>query len=137
MNKLLSLVLLSVCLCGCKTTLQSGGAYATTGTNSVVQTVSVVFYNTDLAYKTSYMLVDAVFQFERDNRAFLWSVDPKIKHTLDTIRPQAVAADKQYVAARAAYLSAPTQVGLDNLSGLLINMQRIQGAVYAVKMPGR
>ena len=136
--KYLSLLLLSVCLCGCQTgKLASGGAYASPDTNAVSQAVAIGFYNTDLSYKTTYMLVDAVFQFERDNRVMLWAIDPKIKHTLDGIRPQAVAADKQYVAARAAYLANPTPVGLDNLSGLLANMQRILAAVQAVKLPGR
>lgn len=140
MNKILSflgLVALAVCLfvsCG-KATLETGGAYAPASTNLVDVTVAKAFYDTDLSYKVAWSAINVVFEFERNNRAYLWQLDPKIKHTLDGIRPKAVDLNSRYLAARAIYLTAPQQTGLDTLHAILGDLQAIVTSIQAVLPP--
>lgn len=120
-------------LSACKSTLAPGGAYAPTviTTNAAGQLVTnqvvmadMAFYVTDSAFLMSASALDVAFRFERDNRAALWQLDPNIKHTLDRIRPDALAAVTTYKAARGAYKSSPTPTGLSLLNTILAKVQQ-------------
>ena len=123
----------SLCLfSGCTSPkLEAGGAYATSGTNVVANTVDYGFFVADSAFDLAYSAIDAAFKFERDNRAMLWAVSPNIKHTLDGIRPQASAAAATYAEARKHYLFAPSSAGLTELQTALAAVQRIESAVQS------
>jgi hypothetical protein len=126
----------------CKKTLEAGGAYApvvittnaTTGglvTNTVVLP-DLGFFQTDSAFRAGYASLDSLFTWERDNRLFLWGVSPKIKHTMDGIRPTAVQVVRDYAVAREAYKASPTPAGLSTLSTILAKLQQLQAAAAAV-----
>lgn len=125
---LLALALLSLAIpgIGCKSTLETGGAYAQTNTLPDLQ-----FYQIDAAYDFAYSTIDAAFKFEKDNRQTLWKISPEIKHSLDKIRPQAVLADREYLAARAAYMANPTPAGLSVLQTALSKAQQLTAAAQA------
>lgn len=127
-------------LCGCKATLQPGGAYAPvvvlTNSAGVVVTNTVVtadmgFYLSDSTFVLAESALDTVFRFERDNRTALWRVSPNIKHTLDKIRPDAVQAVMAYKSARSAYRANPTPGGLDLLQTILSKVQAVSTAAAA------
>ena len=128
---------------GCKSSrLESGGAYAPTVTNAVTgevtatQAPDIAFYNVDSAYLLAYSTANAAFDFERNNRAMLWKISPQIKRTLDTIRPQAVAANMRYLAARASYLANPVPAGLTQLQTILAEIGSIASAAQvAIALP--
>lgn len=120
-------LLIAICLAlavvfapGCGKTLEPGGAYAPAG-----QQPDKAFYVSDAAYQVGYKLIDAAFNFERDNRAYLWNVSPNIKHTLDQIRPQAVAANAEYLNARAVYMKYPVPANLSTLQTALAKIQQL------------
>jgi hypothetical protein len=126
---------------GCKTTLEAGGAYApaVVTTNAAGQVVTnataapdMAFYATDAAFLTAYNIVDGVFTWERDNRAFLWKLSPDIKHGLDGIRPTAWEIRKEYLAARETYKANPTPAGLDLLNTLLAKMRQFQATAQTL-----
>lgn len=131
-----------LCTEGCKKTLEVGGAYApsvvstnpVTGvvTTNIVNAPDLAFYQIDSGFLAAYASVDAIFSWERDNRAFLWTVSPNIKHTLDQARPTAAALVKNYGVARQAYKANPTPAGLDLLKTILSKLQAIQAAASAV-----
>ena len=136
-----SILFVVLCLAlstGCKATLEQGGAYAPAITNAVTGEVTynqlpdMEFYNVDAAYLLAYSTVNAVFQFERDNRAYLWKVSPNIKRTLDQIRPQAVAANAEYHKARAVYIANPVPTGLDRLQTILAKINQLSITATAV-----
>lgn len=113
--------------------LEPGGAYAPT--NSVGQASAapdLVFYQVDSAFDLAFAVVQGAFKFEYDNRQFLWGLSPKIKHTLDDIRPQTVKAVQEYFVAREAYMANPTPPGLTTLQAILANMQRLADTARAV-----
>lgn len=105
--------------------LEPGGAYT-------VPAPDYAFYTIDAAYDLAYSSINAAFKFEYDNRAYLFGVSPQIKHTLDSIRPQALDADKQYLAARAAYIANPTPAGLTGLQAILAKVQQFASAITAI-----
>lgn len=127
-------ILVSVALCGgCKTALAPGGAYSTTDTNGVpTMTPDVAFYVADAAYQIAYNTLDAVFTFERNNRLYLWGVSPKIKQTLDSIRPQAVQVNADYLRARAAYMLNPIPTNLTTIQSILAHIQQLMATAIAV-----
>ena len=92
---------------GCKTNeLAAGGAYnqnptGTNGTDSALPDVG--FYLVDSAFDLGETTLDAALKIEANNRAFYFKLNPVIKHSLDSIRPQAWKAIGQYTAARADY----------------------------------
>ena len=108
-------------------TLDSGGAYAQPG-----QVADMPFEVADAAFNFSWTAVNAAFKFERDNRALLWKLDPSIKNTMDTIRPQAAAAWLDYAKARKAYKANPTPANLTTLNAVLAQVQRLVSAAAAV-----
>lgn len=122
---------------GCATGVQQGGAYAPVLTNSdgsitQLSAADLPFYVVDSSFQAAYSVVDAAFNIERNNRTFLWGVNPKIKHTLDSIRPAAWQVVKDYTAARAAYIANPTPAGLSTLQTLLSKVQALAAAAQAV-----
>lgn len=134
-QRILSLTLLvSVFLCGgCKATLAPGGAYAPTTTNGVPTLApDMAFFIADAAYQIAYNTIDAAFTFERNNRTYLWSVSPKIKQTLDGIRPQAVTANNDYLRARAAYVLYPVPANLTTIQAVLAHIQQLMATATSV-----
>lgn len=122
----LQLVVLSFLLLACKSTLQPGGAYAPVDAqgNALVAPDMSLFV-VDSAYQLAYQATDTVFTAEKNNRDLLWKVSPNIKHTLDIIRPQAVKANADYLAARAVYLANPTPANLTGLKAILAKVQQL------------
>lgn len=124
MKRYLYLIGLSVALLfggtACHKTLEVGGAYS-----QPANAPDLAFYGVDAAFWTAYSSVDAIFTWERDNRAFLWKQNQGIKHALDNIRPTASAIVKNYLAARETYKANPTPAGLDLLQTLLAKAQQL------------
>jgi hypothetical protein len=136
---------------GCKATLAPGGAYSDITTNTTVTadsggvlTTNVVLspapdlplFIADSAYRLAYSTIDAVFTSERQNRTFLWSLSPTIKHTLDGIRPQAVQFNLDYLTARAAYIANPVPTNLAGVQAVLAKIQQIATAAQAALPKG-
>lgn len=114
---------------GCATgnaRLEPGGAYAPTG-----QAADFAFYGVESAYALALAAFKTASRLEIDNRAALWAVSTNIKHTLDEIRPKALAADRAYAKARMAYLKDPTPDGLSGLQTILGQFQQLAGAAIA------
>lgn len=129
MKRLYSLLLALVCLVAlpaCKSSLAPGGAYVVQGQPDMA------FFVADAAYQVAYQTVDAAFTFEKSNRAYLWTLSPNIKHTLDGIRPQAVKVNTEYLTARAAYIANPTATGLTGLQAVLAKMQQLVATATSV-----
>lgn len=124
---------------GCKSTLQPGGAYAPSLTNSdgtVTSRPDMVFYTTDSAFNLAYATINTVFELERTNRELLFRLSPDIKHTLDRIRPSAVDVATRWAIARQAYIANPTQAGLTGLQDILAKLQQIAVSVQAALPAG-
>lgn len=144
MRKLIPIIALAIGLAftGCKATLEPGGAYAPVTTNSVTgevtatQAPDLAFFNIESAYLLSYSVIDAGFRFERDNRAMLWKLNPNIKHTVDSIRPQAVAANAEYFRARKVYLANPIPPNLTPLRDLLTRINTLACSISAILPQG-
>lgn len=123
---------------GCSGSLAPGGAYAPLLTNSVTGATTPAaapdyqFFLYDSAYQTAWNGINAAFDFEANNRAWLWKLDPNIKKTLDGIRPQAVSANADYLTARGGYLANPTPAGLGTVGTLLGRLQQFSTAAGAV-----
>lgn len=126
---------------GCKATLEPGGAYAPAviSTNASGQIVTnataapdMTFYSVDVAFLTAYSTTKAIFDWERDNRVFLWQQVPKLKKALDDIRPTAAKAAQDYAVARQAYKAKPTPAGLSQLQTFLGKMEQLSAAASAV-----
>jgi hypothetical protein len=134
MKSIISLIALSFLLAisGCKATLAPGGAYNSGSTNAVTIRTDMAFFVVDSAYDLAYATIDAAFRFEKDNRALLWGRSKSIKHSLDAIRPQAVAINAKYLGARAVYLSNPTPTNLTTLQTILAEIQRLAISATAV-----
>lgn len=137
-------------LTGCKTRLAQGGAYApgtttiTTDLNGVTSTNFVAtaapdkaFYLVDADYDLAYATLDAAFTFEKENRDALWKVSPEIKHTLDSIRPQAWIVNLQWAAARKVYAANPIPAGLSNLQTYLAQIKNLATAAQAAIAAGK
>jgi len=118
----------------CKTQkLETGGAYApiaADGTQVIAPDLGL--YAADSAFKLAHTAVNIAFEFERDNRAFLKTISPEIKKSLDDLRPQAVACWVAYAKARTAYLQYPTPAGLDRLASITGKMTQLLNAANAV-----
>lgn len=139
-----SVLLLGLCLAlGCSSQnarLEQGGSYAPatflTDTNGAqvtlpTQAPDIGFYQVDSAFNLAYGTVQGAFKFERDNRAMLWKVSPKIKKALDPFRPQVWDAVVRYTKARAAYMAMPTPADLGGLQAILSEVQALTSAVVA------
>ena len=132
----LALLILPACLLlsACKAPqLEAGGAYAPLDTNGVATVAAdPAFFAVDSAYDLAYSTLDGAFLFERQNRAALWQISPAIKHTLDTIRPQAWALAVQYARARQAYIANPVPANLGTLQNVLAHVQQLLASAQAV-----
>jgi len=130
MKKLIALLTITtglLFLADCQSArLESGGAYAPVG-----QVPDMQFYQVDAAYDLAYAAIDGAFTFERDNRLVLWGVSPQIKHTLDSIRPQAVQANIEYHRARAAYMANPVPANLGLLQQILAKVEQLMATAHA------
>lgn len=111
----------------CKKTLEPGGAYAATNT-----VPDLTFYQVDAGFRAAYGTLDSAFNWERDNRADLWKISPKIKHDLDAIRPTAAEVVRNYAVARTAYKASPTPAGLSQLQTILAKAQQLMQTAQAV-----
>lgn len=125
--------------------LELGGAYAPTEfiqvTNSdatistmqqAVRAPDFAFMEIDSSFDLAYSAIRGVFKFELDNRQWLQSVSPKIKTTLDQMRPGAWAVITKYTKARKAYMSNPTPAGLNTLDGLVGQVKTLVDIAIAV-----
>jgi len=124
---------------GCSSArLESGGAYApavtAAATNGVGQVAApdIEFYNVDALYQFAWHAANAAFDFEYQNRMALFSISPEVKRELDKIRPLAVKANREYLAARTGYLQNPTPAGLDTLGTLEAKLMQISQAAGAL-----
>jgi hypothetical protein len=122
---------------GCQSKLQPGGAYAPTVTNSdgtVTATFAPdkAFFTIDAGFDFAYAGIQSLFAYERDNRAFLKSISPDIKKTLDSIRPDVVRAVVDYGKARNAYKANPTPAGLSTLRTIEGRVGQLASAAQAV-----
>lgn len=109
--------------------LETGGAYAIEGVEA-----DLTFYQIDAAYRVAEGTIDAAFKFESDNREMLWAISPEIKKTLDSIRPEAVAAKQRYLNSRATYKAMPVPANLPTLQAALIKMQQLE-ATASIALP--
>jgi len=124
----------------CAHKLAPGGAYSgSTITTNAAGTVTTnqlfqgdyAYYVVEAAFALAYDSMDAAFKFERDNRAALWKVSPSVKHTLDTLRPQADSVVVTYTAAREAYEANPVPVNLTAMQTALAKIQQLSAAAVA------
>lgn len=132
----LALLILPSCLLlsACKgPQLEAGGAYAPLDANGVATVAAdPVFFEVDSAYDLAYSTLDGAFLFERQNRQALWAISPQIKHTLDSIRPQAWGVAVQYARARQAYITNPIPANLSTLQSVLAHIQQLLASAQAV-----
>lgn len=133
MKYILALALCAFTLVGCQTSnLETGGAYAP-GTNGVATVEpDMPFFVIDSAFDLAYSSIDAAFKFEKDNRAYLWKLNPKIKHTFDSIRPQAQSVVSQYTTARKVYIKNPVPAQLNILNSILAHAQQLADTAASV-----
>jgi hypothetical protein len=135
LSVLLLLVTLGI-LSGCKGTLESGGQYTESITNTMTGSISVkedkFLYASDASFALIYKSLRAGFAIERNNRAYFWQISPDIKHALDTLRPKVQASINAYAAAREVYLLNPTPANQDAVSNALNKAQVILSAVNSV-----
>ena len=128
---------------GCsKSTLAPGGAYAPASTTNSIGSVltpapDLPLFVADSTYQLAYTAIDAVFSTERNNRAFLWSLSPKIKHDLDTIRPQAVQLNAEYLEARTTYLTNGVPDNLTKVQAIVAKLQQVATAAQSALPKGQ
>jgi len=125
---------LSMTAIGCKTRLESGGAYAPvnvvtnadgTFTTNAAVAPDPAFFVADEAYKTAYDLVDGVLKLEYENRAQVAAISPAIRPALDKIRPTVWEIDQSWAKARQAYKANPTPAGLTSFQSIVAKMQEL------------
>lgn len=117
---------------GCKTPkFEAGGAYAgVTSTNAAGDVLQVTepeqaLYLADQTYKFAYTTVFNVLQFERDHRAEIQKISPKIKEALDVVRPKVKDIDYRWAVSRQAYKLNPTPAGLSTIKLVIADIQRL------------
>ena len=128
----LALLFVPLIFSGCgalqKNKFEVGGAYAQTETRAAMPDL----YVTDAAFDLAWKSLDATFKYEQANRAALWVISPKIKHSLDAIRPEAAQVWMDYATARQAYLAMPVAANLDALRASLAKLQQYNTTALAV-----
>lgn len=111
---------------GCKTALEPGGAYAPTNElGQATQAPDPVLYNADLSFQVAYNSLDFIFLFEKQNRTALDTVSPDIHKTVDSIRPLAVKARDEYIAARKVYRLNPVPANAEGLDAALLKVEQL------------
>lgn len=129
---LFSVILFSLTISGCKTPqLEPGGVYAPTNSVGEVVRKDTALFASDAAHKFAFESIQAVFKFERDNRAELRAISPNIKKELDKLRIQAAMIEKRWAAARQAYRANPTPEGLEGVNLIIAELSRIVPIVQA------
>ena len=108
--------------------LETGGAYSATTTAAALPELYVLDSSFDLAYTA----LDGVVKFERDNRATLWEISPRIKQSLDKLRIEAAVLVADYGTAREAYLKNPTPATGSVLQTTLGKIQSANAAALTV-----
>jgi hypothetical protein len=137
---LISALLIAGMEAGCTTQLENGGAYAP-GTNSAsgvfvpTQAPDPALYVADASYRLAYDAIDGVLKFERDNRAEVAKLSPKVKPALDAIRPTVKDIDHRWALARAAYKVNPIPANLSTLQNVLAEIQRLVPVVQSQLLP--
>lgn len=130
------LALMTGLMVGCKGSLESGGAYTESITNSTSGTISQkqdkFLYTSDATFDLVYKSMKAAFAIERNNRAYFWQISPEIKHSLDKIRPQTQQAINAYATAREVYLSRPSPTTQDAVQKALDQAQLILNSINAI-----
>jgi hypothetical protein len=143
---LAAIAAIALAVCGCKTKLEPGGAYAP-GVSQIVTNVDgtvstnftataapdIAFYYADAAYNTAYAMADGVFKWEMQNEKALWKLNPKIKHTLDDLRPKVWAIHVQWAKARQAYLANPIPANLNIYQRIVAQIQSLAAAASSVE----
>jgi hypothetical protein len=94
------------------------------------------FFIVDSGFDLAASTIDGVFKFERENRAALFKLSPAIKHDLDTLRPQVLSVEKDYLKARAAYMANPVPANVSTLQTILGKVQQLVAAVSAAMPAG-
>lgn len=115
---------------GCKTAerLEPGGAYTAATTNTAGEVTIVPdakLFVADQLFALAYGTLDSAFRIERENRAALWAISPKIKDHMDTLRKEAVRYKRLWAEARQAYQAAPTEGKLAELLRVLAALQKV------------
>jgi hypothetical protein len=136
---LICLTLIIGLLTGCQLAgnrLEAGGAYAPVTTNELGQVVPLTAPETELfvadtAFKLAYDSLNLAFTTERDNRELFWGMSPDIKHTLDALRPKAVAIVKQYALVRTICLANPNPANLSQVQYVLAEVRRLASTASA------
>lgn len=138
--------LLSFGLVGCGThPLEAGGAYNpatfTTNADATVTTnltaaPDMTLYTADAAFDFANTAILSAMQFERENRALLFSISPDVKHKLDAFRVQYVELVKQWAVARKAYIANPVPANANTMTAVLAKIKAINAAV-STAIPNR
>jgi outer membrane PBP1 activator LpoA protein len=125
MKRILSFLFAAVLLSGCALfspdKFEPGGAYAKSETLAAMPEL----YATDAAFDIAWRACDIAFLYEKNNRAALWQLSPKIKKRTDEIRVEASQVWLDYAVARQAYLSNPIQANLAALQSSLARLQQL------------
>jgi hypothetical protein len=144
MIMLLGLMSMGFVGCGSQT-LEQGGAYnrATFTTNAdltvttnAIAAPDMTLYKADAAFDFANTSILSATQFERENRALLWSISPDIKHKLDDLRAQYVVIAKEWAVARKAYIASPVPANADSMTTVLAKIKAINAAVLTA-IPNR
>lgn len=106
---LIASLLISGCALFSGKKFEAGGAYA--GTESVAAMPDL--YLVDASFDAAYSALKAVFDYERENRATLWKLNPNIKRELDKLRDDVWKVTVDYARARTAYIANPVPANLD------------------------
>ncbi len=145
---LVAVACLSLTACNNSPNLEPGGSYAPTITNSTTNSEGVVTTNvypaispqqvlfaTDAAYRFAYETAIGVFEFEKENRAIIEAVAPKVVEALDIARDAVWDIDQRWAKARKAYKANPTPARLDTIQTILAELQRILPTIQAELNP--
>jgi DTW domain-containing protein YfiP len=85
----------------------------------------------DSSYKLAYDAIAAVMMFEFQQRAELQKVSPKIKTSLDALRPRVVDIDRRWAQARQAYKVNPVPANLNTVQLVLAEIQQLVPVVQS------
>lgn len=103
-TKLCAVLLVLLAPLGCKTTLETPGAY----------NGDPILYDADLTITTAFAVVDSTLKWEKDNRALLSSV-PEIKEACDQLRQRGPGIFKAALRSRDTYAEATTPENANEL----------------------
>lgn len=99
----------------------------------VDQLLQVALYKADLEFTTADTITGLILQWERENRAILWQVNPQIKYKLDKVRINLPTARAAYFMARDLYTNINDSQSVIDLRAAVARMQELQSAADAAK----